>query len=140
MAEDGNWYATSAEVASKELNIIFDLTAVTEDDFRPFTYDATANLFITLVRQYGAQYTEVDKEATGRGYVTFYDDDNKAAVLQAGEMLKDLFDTKVMGIPSVWNSLYCSDTFFTSSTDGTITKIFKPGSGYSSRLMMEGMM
>ena len=111
LAEDGNWYATSAEVASKELNIIFDLTAVTEDDFRPFTYDATANLFITLVRQYGAQYTEVDKEATGRGYVTFYDDDNKAAVLQAGEMLKDLFDTKVMGIPSVWNSLYCSDAF-----------------------------
>ena len=111
LANDGTWYATSAEVAAKELSIIFDLTAVTEDDFRPFTYDSTANLFITLVRQYGAQYTEVDKTATGRGYVTFYDDDNKAAVLQAGEMLKDLFDSKVMGIPSVWNSLYCSDAF-----------------------------
>ncbi len=111
LASDGTWYATSAEVSSKELDVIFDLTAVTEDDFRPFTYDSTANLFITLVRQYGAQYTEVDKNATGRGYVTFYDDDNKAAVLQASEMLKDLFDTKVMGIPSVWNGLYCSDAF-----------------------------
>ena len=113
LASDGVWYATSAEVAaaSESNTVIFDLTAVTQDDFRPFTYDSTANLFITLVRQYGAQYTEVDKTATGRGYVTFYDDDNKAAVLEASEMLKDLFDTKVMGIPSVWNSLYCSDAF-----------------------------
>ena len=111
LGADGVWYATTAALSSAEQDLIFDLTAVTEDDFRPFTYDSTANLFITLVRQYGAQYTEVDKTATGRGYVTFYDDDNKAAVLQAGEMLKDLFDSKIMGIPSVWNSLYCSDAF-----------------------------
>ena len=111
LASDGTWYTTAADVAAAGVDVIFDLSAVTEADFRPFTYDSTANLFITLVRQYGAQYTEVDKAATGRGYVTFYDDTNKAAVTQACTMLKDLFDSKVMGIPSVWNSLYCSDAF-----------------------------
>ena len=111
LGSDGTWYNTSADAAAAEVEVVFDLSAVTEDDFRPFTYDSTANLFITLVRQYGAQYTEVDKSATGRGYVTFYDDDNKAAVLQASEMLKDLFDSNVMAIPAFWNGLYCSDAF-----------------------------
>ena len=111
LGSDGVWYATSAELSTADVDMVFDLTAVTEDDFRPFTYDSTANLFITLVRQYGAQYTEVDKTATGRGYVTFYDDDNKETVLAASEMLKDLFDSHVMGIPTYWNSLYCSDAF-----------------------------
>ena len=111
LGSDGNWYDTTAAVATANVDIIMNLTAVVEDDFRPFTYDAGANLFITLVRQYGAQYTEVDKTATGRGYVTFNDAANKAATTEAMNMLKDLFDTKVMGIPSVWNELYCSSAF-----------------------------
>ena len=111
LGSDGNWYDTTAAVATADVDIIMNLTAVVEDDFRPFTYDAGANLFITLVRQYGAQYTEVDKSATGRGYVTFNDATNKAATTEAMNMLKDLFDTKVMGIPSVWNELYCSSAF-----------------------------
>ena len=111
LGSDGNWYDTTAAVATANVDIIMNLTAVVEDDFRPFTYDAGANLFITLVRQYGAQYTEVDKSATGRGYVTFNDATNKAATTEAMNMLKDLFDSKVMGIPSVWNELYCSSAF-----------------------------
>ena len=111
LANDGNWYATSSDVSKAKAETIMNLTAVTETDFRPFTYDSTANLFISLVRQYGAQYTEVDKTATGRGYVTFYDENNKAATSAAMEMIKDLFDTKVLGIPSVWNELYCSGAF-----------------------------
>ena len=111
LGSDGNWYDTTAAVSTAGVDIIMNLSAVIEDDFRPFTYDAGANLFITLVRQYGAQYTEVDKTATGRGYVTFNDAANKAATTEAMNMLKDLFDTKVMGIPSVWNELYCSSAF-----------------------------
>ena len=117
LANDGKWYATSSDVSKattadgKTAETIMNLTAVTQEDFRPFTYDSTANLFISLVRQYGAQYTEVDTSATGRGYVTFNDDNNKAATTQAMEMLKDLFDNKILGIPSVWNELYCSSAF-----------------------------
>ena len=111
LASDGQWYATSAAVAQAEVDIIMDMTAVLEKDFRPFTYDSTANLFITLVRQYGAQYTEVDKSATGRGYVTFYDNNNKTAVTEAMTMIKGLFDTKVLGIPATYNELYCSGSF-----------------------------
>ena len=111
LASDGQWYATTGDVATAGAKLIMNLTAVTEDDFRPFTYDSTANLFITLVRQYGANYTEVDKEHAGRGYVTFGDAANKPAVLEASQMLKSLFDSKVMGIPATWNELYCSSSF-----------------------------
>ena len=111
LATDGNWYATTAAVASAEQDVVMNLTSVTEDDFRPFTYDSTANLFITLVRQYGANYTEVDKTHAGRGFATFGDAENKPAVLEAATMLKNLFDSKVMGIPATWNELYCSSSF-----------------------------
>ena len=111
LGSDGNLYKTSAAVSTAGVDIIMDMTAVLEKDFRPFTYDSTANLFITLVRQYGAQYTEVDKEKTGHGYVTFYDEKNKAAVTEAMTMMKGLFDTKVLGIPATYNELYCSGSF-----------------------------
>ena len=111
LGSDGVWYDTSADIIAAEKDIIFDLSAVKKDDFRPFTYDSTANLFISLVRQYGAQYTEVDKENAGRGFVTFYDKDNKAATKAAMDMLDDLFKSNVMGIPSLWNELYCSSGF-----------------------------
>ena len=111
LGSDGNWYETSAEVAAADVQIIMDLSAVQQSDFRPFTYDSTANLFISLVRQYGGQYTEVDKENAGRGFVTFYDADNKAATKAAMDMLDDLFKNNILGIPSLWNQLYCSDSF-----------------------------
>ena len=55
-------------------------------------------MFITLVRQYGAQFTEIDKNRAGHGYVTFNDAENKNKTTEAMTMLKDLFDSKVMGI------------------------------------------
>ena len=113
LADDGNWYSSTSEVTAAKAKVIMNMTAVLESDFRPFTYDAMANLFITLVRQYGATYTEVDKVSTGRGYVTFNDADNKAKVAEAMTMLKDLLDSKVMGIPDLYNDLYCSSAFKT---------------------------
>ena len=111
LGSDGVWYETTEKLAGAGASVVMNLTAVTEDQFRPFTYDATANLFITLVRQYGAQYTEVDKTRAGRGFVTFNDANNKAATTEAMNMLKDLFDSKIMAIPSFYNELYCSNAF-----------------------------
>lgn len=107
LADDGNVYATSAEVEAANAKIVMNMTAVLEKDFRPFTYDAGANLFITLVRQYGGQYTEVDKTKTGRGYAVFDSDETRAALT----MLKDLFDSGIAAIPSFYNELYCSNAF-----------------------------
>ena len=111
LGSDQVWYATSADAATAKADVIMDLSGVKEEDFRPFTYDSTANLFISLVRQYGGQYTETDKENAGRGFVTFYDAQNKAATKAAMDMLDDLFKSKVLGIPSLWNELYCSSGF-----------------------------
>jgi ABC-type glycerol-3-phosphate transport system substrate-binding protein len=38
--------------------LLLDFSAVTSDEFRPFSYDSTSNLFITMVRQWGGQYTK----------------------------------------------------------------------------------
>ena len=85
LADDGNVYNTTAEVEAANAKIVMNMTKVLATDFRPFTYDAGANLFITLVRQYGGQYTEVDKTKTGRGYAVFDSDETRAALT----MLKD---------------------------------------------------
>ena len=107
LADNGNVYSTTAEVEAANAKIVMNMTNVLATDFRPFTYDAGANLFITLVRQYGGQYTEVDKTKTGRGYAVFDSDETRAALT----MLKDLFDTGIAAIPSFYNELYCSNAF-----------------------------
>jgi ABC-type glycerol-3-phosphate transport system substrate-binding protein len=111
LGSNNKWYTTTAEALAEQASIIMNLTSVDEASFRPFSYDSTANMFITLVRQYGAQFTEIDKNRAGHGYVTFNDAENKTKTTEAMTMLKDLFDSKVMGIPSVWNELYSSSPF-----------------------------
>ena len=113
LASDGNFYSdlTAAQAAKADNKLVFDLTNVEQSKFRAFTYDSTANLFITLVRQYGATFTEVDKTKTGKGYVRFMEGENRAKTVAAMTMLKDLFDSNIMGIPSMYGELYCSTPF-----------------------------
>lgn len=113
LASDGLYYANieAATAASASNKLIMDMTKVTADSFRPFSYDSTANLFITLCRQYGASYTEVDTTKTGRGYAVFNSGENKAKTKAAMDMLQDLFDSKIFGIPDSWGELFCSNAF-----------------------------
>ena len=107
LATDGNTYDTSADVSTAKAKIVLDLTEVLENDFRPFTYDSSANLFITLVRQYGGQYTEVDKSSSGKGYAVFKSQETYNAM----NMLQDLFDSKIFAIPDFYDELFCSNAF-----------------------------
>lgn len=63
------------------------------------SWDSEANMFITLVRQYGAEftsYTAADRHDESipvqkrHGYVEFYSGDNKAKTLSAMQMVLDL--------------------------------------------------
>ena len=107
LASDGKAYDSSAEISAAGATIVMNMTEVIEDQFRPFTYDANANLFITLVRQFGGQYTEVDKSSTGKGYAVF----NNPQAIEAMTMLQGLMDDNILSIPSYYDELYCSTAF-----------------------------
>ncbi len=107
LGTDGVAYDSTDACNNAGAEVVINMSAVTEEDFRPFTYDAQANMFITLVRQYGGQFTEVDKQQTGKGYAVF----NNPQAIEAMKMVQDLFDSNVLGIPAKWNELYCSTPF-----------------------------
>ena len=107
LGSDGKYYASSDAAAAAHADVIMNMSEVLEEEFRPFTYDANANLFITLVRQYGGQYTEVDKQQTGKGYAVF----NNPQAVEAMTMLQDLMDSKIFAVPSFYDELYCSNPF-----------------------------
>ena len=98
----------------KTLKAIIDLSGITKPDdsksttqFKPFTYDSQANLFITSTRQAGGTYTEVDKQ-TRKGYMTF----KNQTTYDSLDYLKGLYDKKVFGIPADWGETkYGSNPF-----------------------------
>ena len=110
---NGNVYASDPGISG--VSVVFDAKAVpNKDSFRLLSYDSTANLFITLVRQYGGTYTELDKSVNGKGYVAFNDANYKEKTLEALTMLRDLGKgtEKVFGIPDTFNEKsYCSGPF-----------------------------
>ncbi len=88
----------------KTPDILLNLDAVTEEAFRPLSYDSQANFFITAVRQWGGEYTEVDP-TTMEGKIVFNNDGTKAALTR----LKELYDAHVIGIPADFGETsYCS--------------------------------
>ena len=97
------------------VSIVFDAKEVkSKDSFRLLSYDSTANLFITLIRQFGGTYTEIDKTVNGKGYVAFNDEAYRAKTLEAMSLMRELGkgDYKVFGIPQTFNEKsYCSGPF-----------------------------
>ncbi|MCQ2743009.1 MAG: extracellular solute-binding protein [Bacilli bacterium] len=89
------------------VNQILDLTSVTEGDLYPLSYDSTANIFITGIRQWGGEYTEIDK-TTRKGYIKF---DNQAT-RDSMNAMKAIYDVHGYAIPATFGeSSYCSAHF-----------------------------
>ena len=95
------------------ISVVLDLTGVTADTFRFISYDSTDNFFITLVRQFGGTYTEIDKTKTGVGYAAFNDEKYRATTLEVMDMIRDMADKKILGIPETWDDSkgYCTNAF-----------------------------
>lgn len=75
-----------------------------KDNFVPITYDSPANAFITLLRQWGGDYTTIDAQRQG---VVLFDND------EARDMLSYFFDARqtVFTVPAQWGLEYGSDAF-----------------------------
>ena len=110
---NGQVYAS--DPGTTGVSVVFDAKAVTsKDKFRLLSYDSTANLFITLIRQYGGTYTELDKSVNGKGYVAFNDAAYKDKTLEAMGMLRQLGtgSNATFGIPATFGEKsYCSGPF-----------------------------
>jgi|GEM_PF-886875 len=115
---------------------VFDFKTVTPTNFRPFGWDSTANLFITLLRQYGSTYTAPAKRGESvdisTGTYEFARPNNWDATLSALKMIAKLFQQRVMGLPGpTWTSSYCSDPFkafqvvaSVGSSGGVVNNVF----------------
>lgn len=75
--------------------------------FHPLGRDSMSNFFITTVRQYGGEYTTVDK-VTRKGKILFDSEQTKTALTD----MQNRYNKHYFGIPSTWGeSKYCSNPF-----------------------------
>ena len=112
MGNDGNVYAEDSNLPTGVKKILDMIEVPDESSFHLISYDSTENMFITLVRQYGGTYTEVDKTKTGVGYAVFNDDANRDKTLAAMGMLRDLWNNGLIGIAATFGEQqYCSNPF-----------------------------
>lgn len=84
--------------AGKEL--IGDYSLVNATNFRVLSWHDLDNMFITLVRQWGGQYTSYtvqDRKTYKHGWATFWDDVNKEKTLAALETIDELHNAKIFG-------------------------------------------
>lgn len=73
----------------------------------PFAYDSSANLFITLVRQWGGSYTKSTGTST-KDHVLF---GNSSETLTALQYYKDMHAAGLFTLPAEWELNYASDAF-----------------------------
>lgn len=92
-------------------DILLDFTGVKPGEFRPFSWDSTANMFITLVRQWGAEYSKMGADIRTGKYL-FNNEENQPKVVKMLALMKKMYDQGIIGIPATWGeSSYSSNPF-----------------------------
>jgi ABC-type glycerol-3-phosphate transport system substrate-binding protein len=98
-------YGTKLGATTAEIDLAKEL-------FIPYSYDSEDNAFITLIRQWGGQYTSIDSERNG---VYLYDSD------EAMDMLTYFSNHRSeLALPANWGQGYASDVFKKGQTFVTI--------------------
>ncbi|MFA6936042.1 MAG: extracellular solute-binding protein [Bacilli bacterium] len=88
-----------------------DFSGVTLDTFYPASYDSAANMFITITRQWGGEYTSVG-ETFENGKILFENDKTKEAV----QFFKDMYEDHLFATPATWEQDYASNVFVVLGT------------------------
>jgi ABC-type glycerol-3-phosphate transport system substrate-binding protein len=110
------------------LNLTLVERNLAKSQFVPYSYDSEANAFITLLRQWGGQYTGLNSERKG---VALYDSPEARAMLT-------YFNTNrtKLTLPANWGSDYASDIFKKGQTFMTIGST--GGAYYNTPAMVNG--
>ena len=98
---------------------LLDFSEVKAEESAVLSWDSQANMFITLVRQFGGTFTSytaddrhADKPVDRHGYMEFWSGDaNKAATRNAMNLVLGLHDAGIFATPSTFGSSYSSDAF-----------------------------
>lgn len=99
--------------------LLLDFTDVDVAKTRIISWDSTDNMFITLIRQWGAEYTRLtDTEKAKnpnvrKGDIMFYseENDNRAKVIECLKFFKALNNQKIFGVPKEFQQSYSSAAF-----------------------------
>lgn len=98
--------------------LLLDFENVDSKDTRVIAWDSTDNMFITLIRQWGAEYTKLPVEELAKkpkkrtGHIRFLSSENKPKVQACMDYFKALSDAKIFGTPSQLGvNGYSSDAF-----------------------------
>lgn len=97
--------------------LLLDLTKVDPYTSRLMSWDATDNAFITLVRQWGAEYTSVPESENSRqphkryGHVRVNVPANQTKIIQMLKFFNGLNKQHIFGTPTELGGSYSSDAF-----------------------------
>lgn len=106
-----------AEAKATGLSLLLDFSKVKTNHNYLMAYDSTDNAFITFVRQWGAQYTELpESEAVkpaGRrkGKVLFTSSTNLPKVRDMFKFFRGLFKERIFCVPGNLGTSYASEPF-----------------------------
>ena len=106
------------EIAYQGRKLLIDLTKVTAANSVLMGWDATDNAFITLVRQWNAEYTKVDPSENSKiakrriGSVMFNSSANQTKVIDMLKTFRKLHEAHIFGTPQTpLNATYCSSGY-----------------------------
>lgn len=111
------------EVIPEGWHLVVDFQHVGEEEFNLLMWDATDNMFITIVRQWGAtytSYTEKDQKSSRHGYAEFWNAESEPKTRAALEAIYDLHANNGVDDESVKSTIF-------SVTDGYNSDAFKAG-------------
>ncbi len=105
----------SSDVKDDGKILLLDCSTVTKDRFRLLSWDSSDNMFITIVRQWGSEYTSYtsdDAKKYQHGWAEFASGENKAKTLDALNYFLDLYNNGIFGLPgNISDSSYSSTAF-----------------------------
>lgn len=94
---------SSSDAPDADHELLLDCSKVTKAKFRLLCWDATDNMFITIVRQWGGIYTSFTSEDASKyqhGWAEFNTTENAPKTKAAMQYFKNLYDAGVFGLSS----------------------------------------
>lgn len=106
----------------RDIKPLLDFSLAKDSETAVLSWDSLENMFITLVRQFGSQFTSYTREdrtarktADRHGYMEFYSGDNKAKTVAAMQLVRDLSGTndatRIFATPKFVGGSYASAAF-----------------------------
>lgn len=97
--------------------MLLDFHQVEESMSRIISWDATDNMFITLLRQWGSEYTVLPEEEKleepfyRKGHILFNNNKNREKTIECLKYFTDLNIKGIFGVPQTFDASYSSEAF-----------------------------